>query len=464
MFHDLKPYPLMKYSGVASLGEIPEHWEVIRSGRLFQEVVDTGHPTLELLSIDRFRGVIRQTETGRKERAPEDRSAYKRIRQGELAYNLMNAFMGSIGVSPFDGILSPAYAVGRPKYPLNPWYYHYLYRTPTYMGEFDRYSYGIMYERNRLYFDRFKAIPALYPPVDEQDHIVAFIRRRDADLRLLVNNRRRLIELLNEQKETIVDRGVTRGIDSKVDLKPSGIEWLGDVPEHWKLRRLKYLVRNVNEQTEKKHPDEIYVALEHIESKTGQLRPPETTVEFDSVVKRFKPGDILFGKLRPYLAKVARPSVPGVCVGELLVLRPIDDEIMPEFLEYKLRSSSIINLVNSSTFGAKMPRADWSFMGNMAIAFPSESAEQQRIVSSVEQQITRLDYWISQAVHEIDLIDEYRTRIIVDVVTGKRDVRGAEITGLQQVDFGAFEEGIHKKDLEVREDLDSVEEGSHADE
>ncbi|MGA2625459.1 MAG: restriction endonuclease subunit S [Candidatus Bathyarchaeia archaeon] len=465
MFHDLKPYPVMKDSGIASLGKIPEHWRVIRTGRLFLEVVDTGHPDLELLSIDRFRGVIRQRETGRKERAPEDRSAYKHIRQGELAYNLMNAFMGSIGVSSFEGILSPAYAVGRPIHPLNAWYYHYLYRTPIYMGEFDRWSYGIMYERNRLYFDRFKIIPVPYPPVDEQDRIVAFIKQKDAEFRLLISNKRQQIKLLNEQKQTVIDRAVTRGIDHKARLRPSGIEWLGDLPQHWKLRRLKYLVRNVNDQTEGKAPDEIYVALEHIESWTGRLRLPEIEVKFDSLVKRFKPGDILFGKLRPYLAKVGRPSVQGVCVGELLVLRPISDDILSEFLEYKLRSNSIINLITSSTFGAKMPRADWGFMGNMTIAFPPEKTEQWRIISSIQQQTTRFDYSISQALREIELIDEYRTSLTVDVVMGKRDVRGLKMPALQETsEPGLLEEETDKKGLEAPEELESVEGSFDADE
>jgi type I restriction enzyme S subunit len=188
-------------------------------------------------------------------------------------------------------------------------------------------------------------------------------------------------------------------------------------------------------------------------------------VKFDSLVKRFKPGDILFGKLRPYLAKVGRPSVQGVCVGELLVLRPISDDILSEFLEYKLRSNSIINLITSSTFGAKMPRADWGFMGNMTIAFPPEKTEQWRIISSIQQQTTRFDYSISQALREIELIDEYRTSLTVDVVMGKRDVRGLKMPALQETsEPGLLEEETDKKGLEAPEELESVEGSFDADE
>src|SRR5438132_1176473 len=128
------------------LPKVPSHWEVIRTGALFREIVDTGHPDLELLSINRFIGITKQSETGRKIRASSDRSAYKRILPGDLGYNLMNAFMGSIGVSGQEGLLSPAYAVARSRREIEPGYFHYLYRTPLYQAQFARHSYGIMYE------------------------------------------------------------------------------------------------------------------------------------------------------------------------------------------------------------------------------------------------------------------------------------------------------------------------------
>src|SRR5574339_91644 len=110
----LRPYPHLKKTGLSWIKSIPSNWVILRNRNLFREVVDTGHPELELLSIDKFRGIVRQTDIGRKERAPENRTAYKHVRPGELAYNLMNAFIGSIGVASIEGILSPAYAVARP--------------------------------------------------------------------------------------------------------------------------------------------------------------------------------------------------------------------------------------------------------------------------------------------------------------------------------------------------------------
>lgn len=199
----LPPYPTYKDCGIPWLGSVPDHWQLLRSGRLFREVNDTGHPSLELLSIDRFKGIIRQADTGRKTRASEDRSLYKRIRPGELGYNLMNAFMGSIGISPQEGILSPAYAVATPVKPMNSRYYHYLLRTPVYTTEFNRCSYGIMYERNRLYYERFKTIPVPCPPVEEQTAIADYLDFNAALVSLFVRTKRRQIEILNEQRTAL---------------------------------------------------------------------------------------------------------------------------------------------------------------------------------------------------------------------------------------------------------------------
>lgn len=336
----------------------------------------------------------------------------------------MNAFMGSIGVSTQEGILSPAYAVARPRREIIPDYFHYLYRTALYQQQFGRRSYGIMYERNRLYFARFKTIATLVPPLDEQRAIVAYLRAQDRRIAKLISAKQRLIKLLNEQKQTIIHRAVTRGLNPDVPLKPSGIDWLGDVPVHWDTFRLKALVNNVVEQTTEKHDDELYVALEHVEEWSGKLVVKNREGSFQSQVKQFRTGDLLFGKLRPYLAKIVRATEPGVCVGEFLVLRPVVDRSIAPFLEVILRSKKFIDLINSSTYGAKMPRAEWGFIGNVRVPFPPTLAEQIGIIDFVASETAGIDRAIQAANSEVNLIREYRDRLISDVVTGQIDVRG----------------------------------------
>ena len=208
-----RPYSSYRASGFDWLGDVPHHWEVCRCGRLFREVAETGSPDAELLSIDRFLGIVRQSETGRKERAAEDRSTYKRVRPGQLAYNLMNAFMGSIGVSAHDGILSPAYAVAEPLRNLDPFFFHHLLRTPLYTAQFDRYSYGIMYERNRLYFDRFRQIPVPVPPFAEQGQIVEFLKAASAKIVQEVEYLGKQVELARELRNCLIAEVVTGKLD-----------------------------------------------------------------------------------------------------------------------------------------------------------------------------------------------------------------------------------------------------------
>lgn len=199
-------------------------------------------------------------------------------------------------------------------------------------------------------------------------------------------------------------------------MKDSGVPWLGAVPEHWRIERLKSSVSNVIEQTANRESGDLYVALEHVESWTGRLRPAESHVVFDSQVKRFRSGDILFGKLRPYLAKVTRPTSDGVCVGEFLVLRPRAMDGSAPYLELLLRSKPVIDAVNSSTFGAKMPRADWQFVGGMPIARPP-LAEQAAIVCFLDHVDRRIRRYIRAKQKLIKLLEEQKQAIIHRAVT-----------------------------------------------
>lgn len=429
MTQALKPYPAYKDPGVPWLREVPDHWKVVPNRAAFKEIKEKGHPNEEMLSVTITQGVIRQasllSDTSKKDSSNEDKSKYKLVCPGDIAYNKMRAWQGAVGASNYRGIVSPAYIVVRPRENQNPRFFHYLFRTPAFTKEAERWSYGISSDQWSLRPEEFKQIYSCVPHLPEQTSIVRFLDYIDWRIRRYINANKRLITLLNEQKQCIIHQVVTRGLDPNVRLKPSGVEWLGDIPEHWEVRRLKWLVKNVNDQTNHKLPSDAYVALEHVEGWTGRLTIPDREIVFDSQVKRFSPNDVLFGKLRPYLAKVTRPQMKGVCVGEFFVLRIIDSRVLPEFIEHKLRSRQLIDLINSSTFGAKMPRADWNFVGNVAISYPANQEEQQRILTEIQNRTLEIQNVIDRSNCEIDLLREYRTRLIADVVTGKLDVREA---------------------------------------
>lgn len=443
----LRPYCEYRDSGLPWLGRIPAHWEIRRNGRLFIQRNETGFADLPILEVSLRTGVrVRDFGNSQRKQVMSDRDKYKRAARGDIAYNMMRLWQGAVGVAPVDGLVSPAYVVARPDPEVDSRYYAYLFRTDAYMNEVNKYSHGIVVDRNRLYWDEFKQMPSIYPPPHEQRRIANFLDKHGRYVRQFIRNKRRLIELLNEQKQVIIDQAVTRGLDPNVRLKPSGVDWLGEVPEHWELRRLKFLARNVNDQAESNGSDGIRVAMEHVESWTGKLKVPNAGIQFDSQVKRFRAGDILFGKLRPYLAKVCRPSQNGVCVGEFLVLRPVEKRVLPSFLEQKLRSTGIINLINGSTFGAKMPRAEWAFIGDVVISFPPTREEQQQILAAIHRTAEPLDRAVGRTLREIDLIREYRARLIADVVTGRLDVRDVAPESVEPP-FDGLQNALNAEDL-----------------
>jgi type I restriction enzyme S subunit len=198
--------------------------------------------------------------------------------------------------------------------------------------------------------------------------------------------------------------------------KDSGVPWLGKVPVHWQVQRLKSLVNNVLEQSEEARPSDVYIALEHVEGWTGRLRRTGEQVVFESQVKRFGPGDVLFGKLRPYLGKVTRPRCSGVCVSEFFVLRPRSHVVLPDYLEHLLRSKPIIEIVNSSTFGAKMPRAEWQFLGGVELPFPPP-AEQVAIVRFLEDFARRARQYLAAKRKLLGLLNEQRHARAYGIVT-----------------------------------------------
>ena len=200
------------------------------------------------------------------------------------------------------------------------------------------------------------------------------------------------------------------------EYKESGLPWLGHVPGHWDVRRTKSSIANVAEQTTHMEADDVYVALENVESWTGRVRPQRGKHLFTGQVKRFQSNDVLFGKLRPYLAKVTRLETAGVCVGEFFVLRSRDISILPEFLEHQLRAKHSVDVINGSTFGAKMPRADWQFVGNLPILFPPP-AEQAAIVHFLDWANRRLERAIRVKRKVIALLGEQKQAIIHRSVT-----------------------------------------------
>ena len=269
--------------------------------------------------------------------------------------------------------------------------------------------------------EKLKEVSFIVPDKQQQSIIVSFLDHKASQIDDLIDKKLKLIDLLKEERTAIINQAVTKGLDPTVPMKDSGIEWLGEIPEHWFVERLKFLVDNI---IEKSNTSGFKVALENIESWAGRYLKTESPSELTGEMKSFKPNDVLFNKLRPYLAKVYLSEVEGECVGELLVLRP-KANINPKFLYYRLLSCDFIEVVNSSTYGAKMPRASWEdFIRNLSIPYP-DILEQEMIVESIEKMSVTIADTTAKFEHEIELISEYKTSLINEVVTGKIDISDA---------------------------------------
>jgi len=234
MIEGLKPYADYKKSGLPWLEIIPRHWQTARNGNLFQQRNDTRHPELPVLEVSLRTGVrVREFSSSKRKQVMADATKYKRASVGDIAYNMMRMWQGAVGVAPVDGLVSPAYVVARPFPGTNSCYYASLFKNGLYMGEIDAVSRGIVKDRNRLYWDQFKQMRSPAPLPDEQTAIVRFLDHANRKIDGFIRAKRKLIGLLNEQKQAIIHRAVTRGLDPNVLLKPSGIPWLGDIPAHW---------------------------------------------------------------------------------------------------------------------------------------------------------------------------------------------------------------------------------------
>ena len=247
----LKPYSEYKDSGLPWLGKVPEHWDVLPHRALFEEIKEREQPNEQMLSVTITRGVIKQRDllagSSKKDSSKLDKSAYKLVCPGDIAYNKMRAWQGAIGVSELRGIISPAYVVQRMRGAHNPRYFHHLFRTPGFAKEAESWSYGITSDMWSLRPEHFKAIYSPLPPDEEQAAIVRFLDHATHRLDKTIQAKRKTIALLNEQKQAIIHRAVTRGLSPDVPLKDSGIPWLGQIPAHWEVRRLRTLVHSIDQ-------------------------------------------------------------------------------------------------------------------------------------------------------------------------------------------------------------------------
>jgi len=389
--------------------------QVLRNGRLFSHRVETGFPDLPVLEVSLRTGVrIRDMDNLKRKQVMSDKEKYKRAVKGDIAYNMMRMWQGALGTVPVDGLVSPAYVVIKPCTEANSTYFSYLFCTAAYMREVNKFSRGIVSDRNRLYWESFKQMPSLAPPRPEQDRIVAYLRAQDAHIARLIKAKRDLIALLTEQKLRIIDHAVTRGLDACVKLKPSGIEWQDHMPEHWAVKPLKRWVHlNASTLSENTDPDFEFRYVDIGSVKTGRLTKELERIRFGAAPSRarriLRRGDTIISTVRTYLKAIWYVNEDAddlIASTGFAVLTP-NHGVEPEYLGYVIQSSAFVNRVTAHAIGIAYPAIAETVLG----------------VAHIQSESTPLDIAIEQALDEIKLIREYRDRLITDAVTGQIDLR-----------------------------------------
>ena len=425
-----KRYERYKDSGVEWIGEIPEHWGVKPLKRVFK-IINGGTPSSSEESYWNGEIVwVTPNDLSKLTEACIVDSERKITQDGLHNCSARIVPKGSIVISTRAPIGYVAIA-GVPLCTnqgckslvainkVNPKYFYYwMHSISFYLNVLGQGTTFIELSNSSL-----SMVELLTPSINEQKAIANFLDQKTAVIDDLIADKEKLIELLQEKRQAIITEAVTKGFNPNARMKDSGSEWISEIPEHWNLRRIKYLANVRNVKAVDSDNDKAYIGLENIESKTGKLllnRNDEQQL-IGETANIFKKGDVLFGKLRPYLAKCIIADFDGRCTSELLVLKTIS-YILPEYLHFFMLSPKFIDVVNSSTYGAKMPRASWDFIGNLQIPLPSIK-EQEEIVEYLTKFISRIDDLISDINNQIQKLKDYRQSLISEAVTGKIDVR-----------------------------------------
>ncbi len=434
MVADLKPYPLMKDSGLPWLGEVPEHWGLRRGKNLFRCIdVRSSTGDEELLTVSSGRGVVpRRSATVTMFKA-ESYVGHKLCWPGDLVINSLWAWARGLGVSQFHGIVSTAYGIYRLRVEVHAdsRFIHELVRSTAFHWELQVRSKGVWTSRLQLTDESFLGAPFPLPALPEQSAIVRFLDHADRRIRRYILAKQKLIKLLEEQKQAIIHRAVTRGLDPNVRLKPSGVEWLGDVPEHWEVVQL----RRRWEVVDCKHVTVPFVedgvplaSVREVQSfdldlSTSMRTTPEWYAHLISGGRVPKRGDLVYCRNVSVGACAFVGNNEQFAMGQDVCLIRSEAE-KGRFLNYFMHSIAMQQQLSLLLIGSTFNRINVSEIKSLVIAVPPRD-EQDAIVSDLDSKVLSYKKPIRVAEDEISLLREYRTRLIADVVTGKLDVRAA---------------------------------------
>ena len=439
------------------LGVVPNHWKVLKLRQILSPVSEKNHPDLPLLSVVREKGVIVRNIEDKEENhnhVPDDLSGYKLVKIGQFAMNKMKAWQGSYGVSRFDGIVSPAYFVFDIQCDINIDFFNRAIRSIVYVNYFGQASDGIRVGQWDLSMQRMKEIPFLLPPRPEQDQIVRFLDWKISSINKLINIKRNKIKELDALKRSIVSHTITHGLTSNVPMKFSGIKWLGDIPAHWQIMKLRQILHPVSVKNSPELP-----LLSVVREQGVILRDVEDTESNHNFIpddlsgyKVVKKGQFAMNKMKAWQGSYGISDYTGIVSPAYFIFDVTFENL--EYFHYAIRSKVYVNFFAQASDGIRVGQWDLQMDKMKGIPFIVPPIDEQcAIVEHIKRTLPMYDVAIGKLTAEVDVLEEYKIKLIADTVTGKIDVRGIEIPEYEFSDEELDIEDSGKEDIEEQEEI-----------
>lgn len=422
----------MKNTQIEWIGNIPDDWDVKPISTCFKERNEkVSDYDWKPLSVTK-QGVVKQLETAAKSDAHDAR---KKVCKNDFVINSRSDRKQSCGVSPYDGSVSLINIVLENR-KLNPKFVNYLLKNYGFAEEFYKYGSGIVADLWSTNYQKMKKIMIPIPPKEKQEKIADFFDGKVKEIDNVIAKTRETIEDYKKYKQSIITEAVTKGLNKNAKMKNSGIDWIEEYPYDWKLKKLKYSTKIRSEKYNKQYGNLEYFALENIESQSGKFMNTENKYGLESSMI-CKKNDIVFGKLRPYLAKVYKVEKDSCCSSEFAIF--YDFEGKQKYLQYLMLSYGFIKIVDASTYGTKMPRANIDFLKNMIIPLPNKD-EQIKISNYLNKRCIEIDKLISSKQKIIEELEQYKKSLIYEYVTGKKEVSVGKNTEIAELSLRIIEQ------------------------
>lgn len=424
----------MKQSGIDWIGEIPDDWKISKAKTILRNKSIKNHPDAEVLSLYRDLGIVpKNSRDDNYNVTSDDTASYKFVQKGELVLNKMKTWQGSLAVSDYEGIVSPAYYVCEfTNQEIDKKYIHYLLRNKMYAQEFERLSTGLRVGQWDLNIDDFLNTPIVYPPKKAtQQRIAEYLDSKCAQIDSIIEESKKSIEEYKAWKQSVIFEAVT-GKNLNCKKKDSGIEWIGEIPEGWEVKRFKFVATSlekgagITKEEVFEDGDTPCVRYGEIYSKYNQSFSNCISKTYSSkipVQKYFTNGDILFvgtGELVEEIGKCIAYLGNENCLagGDIIIAKHNQN---PSFLSYAMNSSYAQNQKSRNKAKLKVVHISATEIGDVQILLPP-IPEQESIAKMLDSKCAQIDSLIAEKESLIADLTEYKKSLIFEVVTGKRSV------------------------------------------